>query len=279
MALLHKRSASYSAGLKQPGSYFIEAGAARSPVFKIDAGVYKGTADFCLRYMRQQRSGFNPFLKDSCHQYDGYTLYGPMPDSTHVNVSGGWHDASDYLQYSATSANATSHLLMAYRDFPAVFTDEKQANGLDGKNNVPDILDEANWSIDWLLKMNPSDDIMFNQLGDDRDHISMRIPALDSQYGKGYERPVYFINGKPQQRGKFLNNTTGTSSTAAKFAAVFSLAHTLYETDSLFRKSSLRRGYYDKAMAALAYAKKNTGRYTNCFCALTLHICRRKLGG
>ena len=35
----------------------------------------------------------------------------PVPDSTHINVVGGWHDASDYLQYSTTSANATYHLL------------------------------------------------------------------------------------------------------------------------------------------------------------------------
>ena len=46
-----------------------------SPVFLIDDKVYDGAADFCLRYMRQQRSGFNPFLKDSCHTHDGYTLY------------------------------------------------------------------------------------------------------------------------------------------------------------------------------------------------------------
>ena len=76
----------------------------------------------------------------------------------------------DYLQYSATSANATYHLLMAYRDFPKVFTDEKLANGLDGKNGMADVLDEAKWGLDWLLKMHPKDDWMFNQVGDDRDH-------------------------------------------------------------------------------------------------------------
>lgn len=243
----------------KPGVYFIEAGGIKSPVFKIDNKVYKGAADFCLRYMRQQRSGFNPFLKDSCHTHDGYTLYGPMPDSTHIDVTGGWHDASDYLQYATTSANATYHLLMAYRDFPRVFTDEKLANGLDGKNNIPDVLDEAQWGIDWLMKMNPSENIMFNQLGDDRDHINMRIPKLDSQYGKGFERPVYFVSGEPQQRGKFMNNTTGTSSTAAKFASVFALAHSLYETDSIFRKHNTIKPYYAKAFEALYYAEKKPG--------------------
>lgn len=226
----------------KPGTYYIVAGGVQSPVFKIADNVYKGTADFCLRYMRQQRSGFNPFLKDSCHTHDGYTLYGPMPDSTHIDVSGGWHDASDYLQYSSTSANATYHLLMAYRDFPNVFTDEKLDNGLDGKNNLPDVLDEARWGIDWLLKMNPSENIMFNQLGDDRDHMGMRIPKEDSFYGKGFERPVYFVSGKPQQRGKFMNNTTGTSSTAAKFCSAFSLGASIFgNIDSIYGKKIMSR--------------------------------------
>ena len=176
--------------LKKEGRYIIRSGGVSSPEFRIAINVYDGAADFCLRYMRQQRSGFNPFLKDSCHTKDGYTMYGPMPDSTHVDVSGGWHDASDYLQYASTSANATWHLLAAYRDFPEVFGDIKQANGLEGKNGRADVLDEAKWGLDWLLKMHPQDKWMFNQLGDDRDHQGMRIPGLDSFYGKGYERPV-----------------------------------------------------------------------------------------
>src|SRR6185312_2828816 len=197
--------------------YYIKCGSAISPEFTIAENVYAGTADFSLRYMRQQRSGFNPFLKDSCHTHDGYTMYGPMADSTRINVWGGWHDATDYLQYVTTSANATYHLLAAYRDFPGVFTDRHQANGLDGANGNADVLDEARWGLDWLLKMHPRKDWMFNQLADDRDHQGMRLPKQDSQYNRGYERPVYFVSGEPQQRGKFMNHTTGTSSTAAKF--------------------------------------------------------------
>lgn len=243
---------------KKTGEYYLKTGNTKSPVFTIGDDVYKGTADFCLRYMRQQRSGFNPFLKDSCHTQDGYTLYGSaagLPDSTYIDVSGGWHDASDYLQYSTTSANATYHLLMAYRDFPTVFTDEKLANGLDGKNNLPDVLDEAKWGLDWLLKMHPRDDWMFNQLGDDRDHISMRIPKMDSQYGRGFQRPVYFINGEKQQRGKFLNNTTGTSSTAAKFASAFALGFEIF--------GKIDRDYCNelaiKSSTSFAYSSKKRG--------------------
>src|SRR5260221_10666806 len=239
---------------KKPGRYYLQADEAKSPEFTIGTDVYKGAADFCLRYMRQQRSGFNPFLKDSCHIHDGYVLYGEkagIKDSTHIDVVGGWHDASDYLQYSATSANATYHLLMAYRDFPKLFTDEKLANGLDGKNGIAAVLDEAKWGLDWLLKMHPKDDWMFNQVGDDRDHQGMRIPKEDSFYGRGYERPVYFVSGEQQQRGKFMNNTTGTSSTAGKFSSAFSLGHSLFKNlDIGYAKlllnksfSSLNMGY------------------------------------
>lgn len=249
-------------GFTTSGKYKLIVDGAESPYFRIGDDVYKGAADFCLRYMRQQRTGFNPYLKDSCHTHDGYVLYGEkagIKDSTHIDVVGGWHDASDYLQYSTTSANATYHLLMAYRDFPKVFTDEKQANGLDGKNGMADVLDEGKWGLDWLLKMNPRPDWMFNQIGDDRDHISMRIPKLDSQYGKGYERPVYFVSGEPQQRGKFMNATTGTSSTAGKFASAFALAHQIYATDSSFKKLGRKSGYMDKAFEAYVFAQKKMG--------------------
>jgi endoglucanase len=243
---------------KQPGTYFIKAGTATSPAFKIGTDVYKGAADFCLRYLRQQRTGFNPYLKDSCHTQDGYVLYGSkagIADSTRIDVVGGWHDASDYLQYSTTSANTTYHLLMAYRDFKDVFTDQHAANGLTGKNGVADVMDEAKWGLDWLVKMHPRQDWLFNQIADDRDHRNMRMPGLDSFYGRGFERPVYFVSGEPQQRGQFMNNTTGTSSTAGKFTSAFSLGAQLYK--------GLNKSYNDllsqKAASAYAFAQRKLG--------------------
>ena len=81
----------------RPGSYYVKTEFASSDTFQINFDVYNGTADFLLQYMRQQRCGFNPFLRDSCHTQDGYTIYGPMTDSTHIDVTGGWHDAGDQL--------------------------------------------------------------------------------------------------------------------------------------------------------------------------------------
>lgn len=239
-----------------PGSYYLRAGSVRSPEFRIAADVYKGTADFALRYMRQQRSNYNPYLKDSCHTKDGYTVYGPMPDHTYIDVSGGWHDASDYLQYATTSANATYHLLAAYRDFPQQFSDTHLANGLAGKNSIADVLDEAKWGLDWLLKMHPRKDWMFNQIADDRDHVGMRLPDQDNvDYGYGKGRPVYFLTGNPQGLGRYKNRATGTASTAGKFASAFALAAQIFEAkDTLLTHLLLER-----SVSAFNYGLANPG--------------------
>lgn len=246
----------------QKGKYFLKMGAAQSPAFRIEENVYDGAADFCLKYMRQQRSGYNPFLKDSCHTDDGYTMYGPMPDSTHIDVSGGWHDATDYLQYSTTSANAAYHLLAAYRDFPNAFGDGHLANGHEGTNGVPDIVDEARWGLQWLLKMHPKPEWMFNQLADDRDHVGFRLPVGDkADYGKGTERPVYFLTGEIQGLGKYKNRTTGTSSTAAKFSSAFALGHKVFAGDKAF--ADLLK---ERAHSAWQYALKKPGNSQTASC-------------
>jgi peptidoglycan/xylan/chitin deacetylase (PgdA/CDA1 family) len=218
------------AGLTSPGTYrLVVNDSIASGNIVVSRDVYAGTPDFCLQYMRQQRSGFNPSLADSCHQYDGYTLGGPLPDSSIINVSGGWHDASDYLQYGTTSANATYHLLAAYHDFADVFADAHQANGLAGPNALPDVLDEARWGLDWLVKMHPQKNQLYHQIADDRDHLTLRMPGLDSQYACGFHRPVYAATGKPQGSAKFQNRSTGVANIAGKYASAFALGSQLLQ--------------------------------------------------
>lgn len=216
--------------LKTEGTYRIEAGNAISPDFRISDDVYDGTADFLLNYMRQQRCGFNPFLKDSCHTHDGYVIYGGDDDSMHIDVTGGWHDAADYLQYVATSANATYQMLFSFSENPSSFSDACLANGLPGSDGIPDVLNEARWGLDWLVKMNPSPGVMYNQIADDRDHIGFRFPNSDTaNYGKGRERPVYRCTGEVQGLFKYQNRATGIASTAGKFASAFARGSAVYK--------------------------------------------------
>ena len=51
---------------KTPGVYYLKVGNTISPPVIINKNVYNGTADFTLRYMRQQRCGYNPSLDMAC---------------------------------------------------------------------------------------------------------------------------------------------------------------------------------------------------------------------
>jgi len=214
--------------LQAEGSYYLKAGKAQSPVFPVNAKVFDGAADFVLNYMRQQRCGWNPFVKDSCHVKDAIIVGHPDPakDSTHLDVTGGWHDASDNLQYTTTTANAIYQMMFAYQQNPEAFGDNYLADGMPGRNGIPDIIDEIYWGLKWLDKMNPAPGEMYNQIADDRDHVGMGKPneqMADYGWGPGQERPVWYCSGEPQQRGPsgLKNQTTGVASTAGKYASDF----------------------------------------------------------
>ena len=182
----------------------------------------------------------------------------PTRTNEFINVSGGWADASDYLQYVTTSANATFVMLMAYRDNPKAFGDKFDARGLPGKNGVPDVLDEAKHGLDWLLRMYPGGEDMFNQLADDRDHMYFDFPWKDSSdygWGKGKERPVYPCTGKPQGLYKYKNRSTGYASTAGKYASAFATAA------GIFRKSDpeFAKQLQERALAAYKLGVEHPG--------------------
>jgi len=283
---------------KQQGAFYIQAGLIYSPTIFINKNTYLGTADFLLNYMRQQRCGYNPSLNALCHQFDGYEVNGEEipaiipPEakpaintsttkairksalknskkvipveiqvpilSKLVNVTGGWHDASDYLQYGTTSANAIYQMLFAYQMNPGSFTDTHDAAGKTAPNGIPDILDEAKWGLDWLVKMNPAKEVLYFQIADDRDHAGFRLPSedrVDYGWGPGTGRPVYLATGKPQGLFKNKNRTTGIASIAGKYSSAFALGSELMRKFYPAYADSLTT----KAVEAYQYGQKYPG--------------------
>ena len=241
--------------LDRAGVYRIVVAGATSPPVRIADDVYRGAADSLLAYLREQRSGYNPVFRDSVHQHsDGVLVDHPTRSGEFIPVSGGWADASDYLQYGATTAHATTMLLLAYRDHPEAFADRFQANGLPAANGIPDVLDEARWGLEWLLKMYPEDDLLLNQLGDDRDHTFWDLPVNDSAdygWGRGGRRPVYPCTGKPQGLFEYKNRSTGLASTAGKYAAAFALGAGVFQgRDSAYARQLARRARAVYALGA-----------------------------
>jgi len=245
--------------LQRPGVYRIVAAEVTSPPVRIADDVYRGAADSLLAYLREQRSGYNPVFKDSVHQRsDGVLVDHPTRSGEFIPVSGGWADASDYLQYGATTAHATTMLLLAYRDHPEAFGDRFQANGLPGTNGIPDVLDEARWGLAWLLRMYPEDDLLLNQLADDRDHSFWDVPVHDSAdygWGRGGKRPVYPCTGKPQGLFENKNRSTGLASTAGKYAAAFALGSGVFSA----RDSAFARRLAERARAVYALGAAHPG--------------------
>ncbi|QEH34399.1 Endoglucanase C precursor [Aquisphaera giovannonii] len=233
--------------LTAPGRYVLLVGGARSLPFAIGDGPYRELPSVLLESMRQQRCGYNPWLRAECHQLDGRTAYGPRPAGTPIDARGGWHDAADLLKYLMTSGNATAQMLLAYLEGtrrgeaePRAprFADVVDARGDPGGNGVPDLLDEARWGLEWMLKLHPSPDELYHQVADDRDHAGFRLPQheiADYGWGKGGARVVYFADGRPQGLGKHRSQSTGVANLAGRYAAAMGLAYQVWKDDPLQR--------------------------------------------
>lgn len=64
---------------------------------------------------------------------------------------GGWHDAADWDRGS-THLDASMNLLLAYECFPSKF-DDNDLNIPESGNGIPDIIDEAKWTVDFFKRM------------------------------------------------------------------------------------------------------------------------------
>lgn len=255
----------YFTGRRQPGEYTMEMRGAdgrtldsRKIYIGDDAYSRHSLHEMPLVYMRQQRCGFNPAHNAACHTRDGRLVLSGDRDGEHIDVTGGWHDASDYLQYLTTSANAVYQMLFAYRQNPAIWGDSHDASGMPGANGVPDILDEARWGLEWMVKMNPSDTLFLNQIADDRDHRYGGAPAgdnVDYGWGPGADRPVFPCLGHPCGLRQYKNDSKGLASSVAKFASSFALGAEIFaKSDPAFADDLAAR-----SANAYAVAKANPG--------------------
>ncbi|MBZ0200328.1 MAG: glycoside hydrolase family 9 protein, partial [Ignavibacteriaceae bacterium] len=183
------RSADFTK-LNKSGKYFLRYNGFDSYPFTIGSDVYKGVADSLLMFFQVQRCGpTNPFLHKVCHLQDATEVVG-YSTNKQVDVTGGWHDAGDYIKFLSTTAYATYMMLFAYE-----FDNNKFS--FDGnKNSVPDILEEARVGLDWMLRCNFKDHLLITQVQNMQDHNEgFRLPSDDSLT---YNRPAYVGMGKNQ---------------------------------------------------------------------------------
>lgn len=110
---------------------------------------------------------------EKCHDSFAF-LY--EDKETAIDVSGGWHDAGDYGRYVTAGSCAAAHLLYAYKMFPSVF--DKQKLNIPEGSDMPDLLAECRYELEWLMKMQREDGGVYHKVTTMR-HAPFIMPEDD----------------------------------------------------------------------------------------------------
>ncbi|MEL6254498.1 MAG: glycoside hydrolase family 9 protein [Bacteroidota bacterium] len=151
--------------LKDQGTYYIKVGETeRSHYFEIKDNVLEDVHKSSLKSFYYQRASSeldksvagiwargmgHPDSKVKIHR----SVESPERKSgSLVSAPGGWYDAGDYGKYTANAAYATWIMLHFYEQFPQQL---KTLNYQlpESSNKIPDVLDEALYSLRWIMAM------------------------------------------------------------------------------------------------------------------------------
>jgi len=141
------------------GNFYIDVpGVGRSWDFSLAQNVYQRTYYLAMRGFYGQRCGM---AVDMGPEFPGYShpachLHGEFHPSSGAKGArdniGGWHDAGDYGRYVVNSGISTGMLLWAWEIYGNKLKDISLKIPESG-NGTPDILNEARWNLQWMLKM------------------------------------------------------------------------------------------------------------------------------
>ncbi len=149
--------------VKDSGTYYLDVpGVGRSWTFSIRPDVFSRTYYVAMRAFYGQRCGtavdmgaeFPGYTHAACHlKGEFHTSSGRQGERDNV---GGWHDAGDYGRYIVNSGISTGTLLWTWEIFGSKLKNIKLDIPETG-NGTPDILNEARWNLEWMLKMQDVD--------------------------------------------------------------------------------------------------------------------------
>lgn len=199
--------------VQKPGRHHVRFGETKSLEFSVGADAYAQVPSALLGFMKLQRCGDNPVTGKKCHQQDGIDT----ETGEKVDLVGGWHDAADRLKHMITTSYCVAALQLM---------DDDEAKA-EGRHGAP-----------LIKKLHPKPDVIYIQIGDDRDH---RPPATlwdddqsDYGWGPGGPRSAWPATGKPQGP-KYKNKSTGKASIAGRCSAAMTLAGDLEAAKSLYK--------------------------------------------
>jgi endoglucanase len=206
--------------LRKPGRYRLRFGAVESPAFSIGTDAYAAVPVALIDFMKLQRCGDNPVTGKKCHQQDAVDT----TTGRKVDLVGGWHDAADRLKHMITTSYCVAALAL-----------------IDGEAAH----DEARHGAALVKKLHPRPDVLYIQIGDDRDHLPPETlwddDRSDYGWGPGGPRSAWRATGRPDGP-KYKNKSTGLASLAGRCAAAMALVGELDAARSFYRLAQAHPG-------------------------------------
>lgn len=158
-------------------------------------------------------------------------------EGTIVSAPKGWYDAGDYNLYVVNAGISFHSLACAYEMFPEYYK-QLHLNIPESGNDVPDILNEMKWELDWLFAMQDEDGGVYTKLS------SLHFCSMIMPHEDNLER---YMIGK-------------STASALDFAAMMAMASRIYKA---YEKQF--PGLSEKALVAAKrawnWAKKNPTIY------------------
>jgi endoglucanase len=164
--------------------------------FDIGARAYQDLKLDALKFYYTQRSGIpiDDALRPGYGRPAGHAGASPNQGDTDVpcqpgvcdyslDVSGGWYDAGDHGKYVVNGGISVAQLMSEFERTKNAAT-AGPISGLDipeSGNAVPDILDEARWEQEFLLKMQRADGMVHHKVHDENWTGLPLLPHLDPQ--------------------------------------------------------------------------------------------------
>jgi endoglucanase len=154
---------------EEPGIYSIAIAGELSAPFIIDDAIYDDLARDALAYFYLSRSGIaliedlagSDYARPAGHLSDADIRAFKGKDAQGrewpgfpfaIDGSGGWYDAGDYGKYVVNGGISVWTLMNAYELRTSAYKDGA-ARVPEAGNGAPDILDEARWELEFMLRM------------------------------------------------------------------------------------------------------------------------------
>ena len=177
-------------GLTLPGRYTVEIKGQKSPPFEVGPQVYRSLLKDALRCFYLIRCGVaiddkvTGIQHPACHMKDA-TL--KEDNSKTGDFTGGWHNADDYGKWILEDSLSCSWMMWLYElktKEMADFKDDIPETG----NGIPDLLNQARWALDWMLKMQGADGSVRHKV-DAEDHFASGLSPEKDPYPRYAQTP------------------------------------------------------------------------------------------